>query len=284
MQFVGQYQSSLVIPTGATSGARIEINTNNSGGILVYNAAGQLVDSMTSAAGTDANGNQYLIDITTYNPSSFAQLSNGAVVFGAVNSGTPDVSEEGFIVQTNGNGLQLITPVSVSGGQPDAIKAQFSSGAGGQITGSSTGPKLRIGDNLGTSAVDVITSGNYIAGSNNLTPYTWQVPTLAAGFTNNNCQYRLDTEDNIHWQGEFSMTAAQTTAGAATIFTLAAPYIPKKELIVPASIRNSGGLAQNTQCFMAFENTGAVMIGWSAATPAGARFSCSVDVALNNIP
>jgi hypothetical protein len=49
----------LVIPTGATTGARITINVADDGAILVYNTAGQLFESIASAAGTDTFGNAY---------------------------------------------------------------------------------------------------------------------------------------------------------------------------------------------------------------------------------
>lgn len=57
--WTNDFQTFLIIPTGATSGARIAINEANSGAILVYNAAGQLFEAIASMAGTDPYGYSY---------------------------------------------------------------------------------------------------------------------------------------------------------------------------------------------------------------------------------
>lgn len=57
-------QTFLVIPTGATTGARIAINVDNSGAILVYNASNQLFESIAAMGGTDPFGNSYGVGIT----------------------------------------------------------------------------------------------------------------------------------------------------------------------------------------------------------------------------
>lgn len=277
MQFPGQYQTSLTIPTGKTSGARITINFNNDGSIKVYNSAGQLVEEVNPTRG-----------FISFSPSNFVQLNSAGIQFGSYNVNNDTIIPDGTqILEKNlgpPNDQPVLELISASLSGFDQGEIQIVSGIPGNVSGSGLVPRVSIKDFNATTVVDGYISGNWISTDVSNNQQLWQVPTLAAGFTNNNCQYRQIPLDAVQWQGEFSMTAAQAAAGATTIFTLPAALTPKKELIVPASIRNSGGLALNVSCFMAFETNGTVMLGWSAATPAGARFSCAALVALNIIP
>lgn len=52
--------SELTIPTNATTGERITINTGQDGAILIYNTAGQLIGAISPAGGTGADGTPYI--------------------------------------------------------------------------------------------------------------------------------------------------------------------------------------------------------------------------------
>lgn len=277
MEFVGQYQASLTIPTGATTGARITINVGNDGSIKVYDSNGNLVEEVNPARG-----------FISFSPSNYVQLNSAGIQFGTYNPNNDTIVFDGTQILEKTLGAPNFQPVieMLSGAQGgfDQGEIQVVSGIASNPSGSGLNPRVVFKDFNATTPEDIVLTGNVIAGTANATQYTWQTPSFASGFTNDNCQYRMTPLDAVQWQGEFTMTASTAGAGSTTIATLAAPYIPTKELIVPASIRNSGGLALNTQCFMAFETNGSVMLGWSGPTPAGARFSCAALVALNVIP
>lgn len=288
---------SLVIPTGATTGERIEINVNDSGLINVFNSSNQLVDSIGGPDGSIKvlNSSGQIVDEININrgfiamtATTFAQLNAGGLSFGNYNPNTDAVTPDGSLFDSMTFGAPNFQPAlkmnsgSLGGFTPTLMEVV--SGISGNVSGSGLVGRIVIRDlNLG-QPVDVYLSGNIIATDNSSNPVTWQVPTLNAGFTNDNCQYRMTSLDAMQWQGEVSINAAQGAAGAVTIMTLAAPFIPKKELIVPASWRSAGGLSKGGNAFFAFETNGTVMVGFSGATAAGDRFSCSSLVALNIIP
>lgn len=276
MQFVGQYQTFLVIPTGATTGQRIEINVNNSGAIQVFNSSNVLIDSI------DQNG------FTAYNSTgnSYGRLSAAALTFGGYNPGTGGTTPDGSSITSvpdigapNDFGQLIIKSPRGNSGTPDQAILTLQSGNTGAASGSGLNPQVILTDGVGGTAVDVVLPGNVIR-----TGATWVIPSLNAGFVNVACQYRVTPLDGLWWQGEMSITAAQAAAGSLAIFTLPVGIRPIKELIVPASWRTTGGTSKGGNAFFAFEPTGVVFVGFSGATAANDRFSCSALVALNIIP
>lgn len=281
-------------------------------GIFGYSpapAAGNLVFSLSAAAGTDPYGNAYVsglamysggqlvarVDpaggVTTYSSSEYISMSPAAgLFFGAYNPNTGTLLPSGAQVTETANvglpwdqgTLDFYSPLGAGNNQ---LVHRLWSGYDSVGTGSAKAPHLLTVDNDASSPADHYISGSVISTSlDGTTPATWQTPTLASEFTNDNCQFRLLPFDCMLWQGEISMTASQAGAGSATIVAaMPAAYRPKKEVVVGASVRNSGGLAQQVQAFFAFEPNGTVMLGWGAATPAGARFSCDSPVGLGNI-
>lgn len=274
------------IVAGLSTGPNFEFNEPNPGVLTTIDNNGHITAQWDTGAATFT-----MLDNSQL---KFIQLTGSIIYWGEISAAgvlptAAEINQASDIVSFTsnvGSSLLISSPLTTKDVTiNDAVDFLLNSGVDGGSAGN-TRPSIHINDANGTTGVDMFMGGALISYANgvSLPSETWHAPALNAGFTNHNCQYRLEPLDVVHWQGEYAMTAAQAGAGSTTIFTLPAGYIPKKELIVPASIRNSGGLALNTQCFMAFETNGTVMLGWSAATPAGALFSCDVQVALNNIP
>lgn len=98
---------SFVIPEGAATGARIEFDAEN-GRILIYNAANELVLSVSPLDGTDGSGNAVESGFTSYNPGSNtrANLESGTVkiqsmtmldFFTYLQQGQLAITETGFV-------------------------------------------------------------------------------------------------------------------------------------------------------------------------------------------
>jgi hypothetical protein len=285
------YPQGLQVTVGVISGTTFS-GTDfviNTAGAFFYSAApaaGNLIASITNVAGTDPFGNQYLLGFTTFDRgnSIFANMQGGLSQWGPLQAGQPATNDSGSI-QSTSISLIIDAPITSTGGFLSPGQMQLSSGQTGQTTGAANTPQLQLQDSSLSSPFDVRMTGSLIKTQlATLAPYTAQTPTLAAGYTNDNLKYRQMPFDAVWWDGEISQTTGVGAAGAATVFTLAAPYIPKREQVLPASWRNSGGLSKGGNAFFAFETNGNVMLGWSGATANGDRFSCDVMVDLGNVP
>lgn len=261
----------------------------NASGEFAYSgtpAAGNLIGSIAPAAGTDAYGNAYLAGFTSYGSGLFAQMVGGKLVVGAIAAGVPDTADAGGLyTDVAGVITQLLGISTATGATTNPPTMELFAGDINQTTGSTGAPQIILSDVAGNSAADFYISGTLVKTNDISSRYIWHAPTLATGYTNVNCQYRLNALDELHWQGEIGQNTAQTAAGSATVFTLTGAYVVKKETIVPASWRSSTGVAKSSgNAYFAFETSGAVVLVWSGATAAGDRFSCAVDVGLNNVP
>lgn len=283
----------------------------NSSGTFYYSgtpALGNLIASIAPAAGTDGFGNHYVsgfavysagalvarIDpaggVTSFSSSGYVSMSPAAgVFFGAYNPNTGTLLPSGAqVTETPDVGLpsdqgtlDIYSPLGAGGNK---LVHRLWSGYDSVGTGSPTAPHLLTVDNDASSPADHYISGNVAKTSlDGTTPFTWVSPSLNAGFVNDNCQYIETADGALRWQGEITVSAAQGAAGALTIFTLPAGIRPLKEVIVPASWRNSGGLSKGGNAFFAFETTGVVMVGFSGATTANDRFSCAVELGIASI-
>lgn len=114
----------LVLPTGATSGARIVIN-GITDAILVYDSAGDLVEAISPNGGTDQFGNVYDAGFWTFNPSDKLSMSmdNAGIEWFFV--GVSDMAG-GIGYGTGSDNAALITIISGNfTGQPGPQSAMF---------------------------------------------------------------------------------------------------------------------------------------------------------------
>lgn len=272
-------------------------------GLFVYNGTptlGNLIASISPAAGTDPYGNHFLLGITTYNEQvgpppkqTFVNLAGGIVAVGETSAaGVPDTADQSTFASSGVGSYQILS------GHAPAIAALNSAiiaglaGKGGQTTGNTFCPNIQHYDELGTSDVDVFTTGSHIKmAKSSLIPYTWQNVAnggivLGAGWASNtvtggaqDLEYRLDVEDNLVITGTLHTTSATP---AATIFTLAAPYVPKTlQRDVQCSSRVPGTTTPNILSISA--STGNVSLLTNLAASSTDLYINAV-VPLGNIP
>lgn len=99
MEFPQQFPE-LTIPTGAgPNDARITINKNQNGAILVYGPGGVLVASIAGTAGVDDQGNAYQAGVTIYGPTT-------AINF-LLNDGTWTAADGSKVVVETGAGASI---------------------------------------------------------------------------------------------------------------------------------------------------------------------------------
>lgn len=117
-----QFTGELVIPTGATTGARIEINVNNSGKIQLYNSADLLVAEVTPAAGS--NDDPGFIAYSKFATNSYVFMGDSGIEFGDT-----DVS------------FQQYPGISLSGAEDGSDPVSLIV-LGGKITGTSVSSRI----------------------------------------------------------------------------------------------------------------------------------------------
>lgn len=236
--WTNQSISELTIPTSQTggTGARIEINVGQSGEIQVFNAAGQLVDTIGGPFG----------EIISYSvgPTLDVGFLTGAVVFGHAASNFANAGAI-FGDLTFGGGQQWDTGTG-DVDHLDALRLTVRAGRAGQATGSPFAPQIAAIDTSLNSAVDVYLSGSVIHTATDGTPQTWQTPSYNAGWaggpsggTVQPFQFRVDDQNNLYITGAF-----HSTSGAPGLpFTLPAGYRPAIEQRPPAVQNDAGTLS-----------------------------------------
>lgn len=266
MQFIGNFITFLIIPTGATTGQRITINLNNDGEIKVYNSTGNLVDEI---GGSDGR-------IIAYDNSGtrFVAMLDGQFLDGNIVGGIPDTTNAGsyFSLLTGspnfGARSFIKSPIGSNTVISNRAVLNLSSGA---PTGTLFTPKLSLTDQLGTSAADLKVSGAAIKGDLTGVPYSWQTPLLGAGWATGSSTagaafepivYRLDAEDNLVISGTFHATS---TTPVSPIFTLPTPYIPPNSIRHACSSFSAAGGLVNSSTGIMIANDGTVNINNAVA-------------------
>ena len=144
----------------------------NPSGAFTYSAApgsGDLIASITPAAGTDSFGNQYLEGITTYGSTTATQLLNGFISFytGSLSGGWSLAATQQFsafgIIQLSGGLLTANNTVDDGSGNASVSGAL-------SVTGQASVGSLVVNGsgNTGDPSVDatiVTTSGNFNGGT-----------------------------------------------------------------------------------------------------------------------
>lgn len=249
--------------------------TTTQGTSLMYDgtpAAGNLIGSIASEAGTDAYGNAYPVGITTYDRANllFTNLQGGKVYWGQIVAGVVDIDDTGQIATDNvSHGLVLTSPNPAGTAFTDSVMQVWKSGLPTGTSGADN-PTVEIRDVGGTAPVDVYLSGAMIKTTANGSAQTWQPVTAAmlgtgwaagpSGGTVQSLQYRIDVQDNLILAGAVHTTS---TTPASTIFTLPAGYRPKVTQRSPG-VSNSGGTAAAR--YAEVSSSGNVAVGASLTT------------------
>lgn len=247
-------------------------------------AAGNLVASIAEAAGTDAYGNNYLAGVTVYNPgTSYAQLGNASLAMGVYVNGQPDpTAAHDAIVDLSPYGLLLASQITVT--NPDASSMTLLPGQGATAVPGGFEPYALLVDTLATSVVSQRISGAVIATDITGTPYTWQTPTLGAGWAAGPVggsfapfRYRKDPLNNLVVSGTLHTTSSTPSS---TICTLAAGYIPKEGRRPPISTNTGGTYAARS---LTISTAGAVSVD-PLPTAGNTDVYIEVSIPLGDLP
>lgn len=232
--------NQLVIPSGATGGARITINFGDDGSILIYDSNGVLVGSWSPGGGTGEDGTPYLpgFELQTdpaggylyagFNPGS--QIST-VIILSAVPAA--NLSQQASIQAVTTRlltteSLQMVGPAAAADTKDSYCELTLSSG-------SSTGTAqalLAYLDNTGVSPNVQVNSYGVLAravfGGSSILGRAVQTDQSAAG-----------TEGIVHW-GQYSGAVA---AGGAITFNHGAAFTPAFALMTPVTNFSQGNFA-----------------------------------------
>lgn len=262
--------TTLTIPTGATTGARVVID-GTTGFITVYNAANQAVDTIGGPAGA----------ILVSSPGA-AQVE---IVAGQVEFGTGDIETQFPSVIASTNIGQLTIQSGSNAGLPLNFQAQA---VFNQAVNPGGTPTIVISEKAAAAATNLLIGGAVVAADNSGTAYIWQSASAAYGanWSDSNIfsglgghtgvEYRRMPDDTVWIYGY-----AQTAAGAGTtVFTLASGYYDPAASTTGYALRERGGVVAPVALAVDGSN-GHVILG--AAPAAGDRYSFNVVLPLGNI-
>jgi hypothetical protein len=268
--------TTFVIPTGATSGARIVFNDpSDPGTILVYNSSNVLVDRIGGAFGVIAS-------FPTGHTAQVA-LENGTIYFGQATggdytSGAASIRSgqiDGGIL-TLDSGLGLIAPFT------DSATVLLNGGDSAQGPGG-TGPHVTVIDSLNSSAVDMRVSGAVVKCNNAGVPHVWHTPTMNAnwavgpgGGSVQALQYRFDSEDNVFLEG---VAHTLNAAPGGVVGNIPAPYRPKIEKRWGTVFNNAGTI---TAMLVAVQTNGDIVVS-PTPSASGADFQVAGFYSLGNV-
>lgn len=239
----------LVIPSGATSGARIVIDGVR-GLVLVYDAFSELVASVAGQPFlNDGFGNFIYPGVTAYDETVqlvAVELTEGQVKFQPIGNPTQDVAS---IIGTNVLGepaniapvMQLISP------NAGVAFAQTVLELWGQSPDGSSLQKFRLYDLSGADA-DVQVTGIIRYGQT-----TWVQPALNAGWANTgsgfgNFAYRRNALGGVEFTGLIQWNSAATPA-PDPVFTLPVGFRPDRNVNIGAQSSPGPGTNPTTETF-----------------------------------
>lgn len=210
-------------------------------------AFGNLVGSISSAAGTDSFGNGYLAGFTVYDPGiNFTQMHSGFILVGQIIGGVPDTSQASEII-ISGSALDILGPTDTANGFPIRSLIEVVSGTNGVLVPGSTEPFVRLVSN-GSSVASMTLTGAVTKATSLGNPYAWQTPTYSTNWSGSTTfngvtgeqtlRFRPDAEDNVIVQGVFK---AGAVAPVNPVFMLPTAFIPKQRAKLVA-LRNNGGV------------------------------------------
>ena len=145
---------------------QVVIVKGNIGGVFIYNASDQLVDSMAFLANVDPDMHSNLPGTVTYSPGqSYVQLNQGAVAIGSLNNGSKvtapaDLKFNDALFNNIAPQLELDSPVTSAGGQ-SSLTLQGESVDGTQLAAIiAGGPVFEFGSTSFGRLVIVMPSGD----------------------------------------------------------------------------------------------------------------------------
>lgn len=248
--FNNQVIQYLVIPSGATSGARIVIDGIN-GVILVYDSNNALIASVAPSPGTDPTGQIWVAGFGAYDDPThmnYSQLYNGDLFLN-----TPLDSAAGGTGVEDSRGPVANQPVThvfspAYTGTPQPIAA-FVDLFGGNVA-QTRDPYVRLSMAGFSNDMNVLVAGQMLyslPGNPNNGPETWHQPALNANWTNTggtfgNFAYRRNVMGGVDFTGMIQWGAAATPA-PDPVFTLPAGYRPNRT--VHLAILSSPAAATN---------------------------------------
>lgn len=221
MEFPVPAYTTFVIPTGATTGARIVLD-GTTGKIFIYNSSNNLVDVIGGPSGniiSYVNGtNSKSIAFTS---GQLTMNASGSTVSGGTLGSDSSSPNGGVLFLDSGN----------DGTNTDGITMAWQSGLPAVTTGNTATPRVIVIDDAGTSDADFFISGSLVKTDKTAHPYTWQTPTYKAnwsagvllnGLGGPAVKFRLMPDDTVWIYGLCTPAAGAGT----TIFTLPAGYFP----------------------------------------------------------
>ena len=224
-------QDSLVLPTGATTGERIEINVNDSGLINIYNAANQLV---TTIGGSDGSV------FVTNGTSTFVKLVDGKVEIGGYAGGVPDFTNSGlfnFTVGAPGTVL-LQSNLDPTDSLTDRAQMNLFPGAAGL-----TPPQATFKSASGTEPIYVQVNGFVVSASNSGVTDTWLQIGAGSPAPNYGANWSSSTTFNglTGWQPLTLRRLPNDTAILSGAFKTGATLPTNPVFIVPTALRPQNG-------------------------------------------
>lgn len=230
---------NLILPFGATSGARIDLDGDD-GVILVYDASDDVIGSI---APVDDPGGTYLSGVVSYETlapgkGSAVQMDSGQITFRTWAGETPFVMDGLIQMDDGGNGLlRFRAPTFDASGRT----AYLDLNAPGAIANTGGDSCAMLSDQSG-APVDLALTGTLRWAQDGLTAETWHAATLLNGGTVNGGdpapRYRKLPTGQIQLGGSFKNG---TLANGTHLFQLPTGYRPANPGVRPAMCNNAAG-------------------------------------------
>lgn len=248
MNALYQLLRKLVLPSNATSGARIVLDgTTNA--ILMYSAANNLIESISATAGVDSAGNHYPAgycqfgDVTTNIP--FVNILNGVVYQGilANRSSNVDYTHVMLTAADSPTSAEFNSPWTAGN---NAVQFLYTAGTGSTV--GTNAPSFQMQTRgAGNFPLDAVILGALRGGDVTNGPATWQTPAYNPNWADSSAfngqlgqavlRFRKGNEDNVRIYG---CAVASAGAGAVPFVLpvgwrpLGAPNPPNGTVMIPA--------------------------------------------------
>lgn len=248
--------TSLTLPTGAITGARIVLD-GTSDTILIYDSSNNLIASVAAASGTDSSGQGYVQGVGVYNRGSNTYLQElaGGILLGSISGGIPLSAFLASVIEDPTTG-ELAVRSGTLAGSTEAASVTLWPGTVGTPTGQAATPHVNITERTGQGPVDAwMVGGTLLYASTDTTPEQWQVvgvgsaPAYAANWsaaTNVSgvtpilpLQFRKDPLNNTVLYGAFTCAAG---AGATVCQLPSGYYDTAHQSAFPMIERPAAGL------------------------------------------
>ncbi|HEY6019824.1 MAG TPA: hypothetical protein VIY48_07935 [Candidatus Paceibacterota bacterium] len=231
-------------------------------------AAGNLVASISGAAGTDPFGNGYLAGVSVYDPVgfTFANMQGGEFQIGRMVTGNiPDTTQSTQMTSYPG-AFNITGPRDHDNGFDDRIFYQMLAGETIVPTLNTTEPRIQFFDTTNNAGVSMVLSGAVIKSDIGGIAETWQAAgPMAANWNNVNFRYRLGHENDLLIEGLLAYSgAAVNAANAATILTTPIPakYRPASQVRIPMNHFTSTGVLKNVSANLTISTAGVMSVLW----------------------